>query len=124
MEATTTFRLTWIATAWASAATFRGSDNRGGANGARLRLAPQNGWEVNQPAQLPGVLEVELTIVSTTHRMKGAATQAHHMYVDARIALPIRGKERRRLIEKLDGTTGFETIEMMSRQREVSIGVR
>ena len=46
-----------VSTAWASAATFRGSDKRGGANGARLRLAPQKDWEVNQPAQLANVLE-------------------------------------------------------------------
>jgi catalase-peroxidase len=45
-----------VATAWASASTFRGSDKRGGANGARLRLAPQNGWAVNQPTQLARVL--------------------------------------------------------------------
>ncbi len=45
-----------VATAWASAATFRGSDKRGGANGARMRLAPQKDWEVNQPAQLATVL--------------------------------------------------------------------
>jgi len=45
-----------VATAWASAATFRNSDKRGGANGARLRLAPQKDWEVNQPAQLATVL--------------------------------------------------------------------
>ena len=45
-----------VTTAWASAATFRGSDKRGGANGARLRLAPQKDWEVNQPAELAPVL--------------------------------------------------------------------
>jgi catalase-peroxidase len=46
-----------VTTAWASAATFRGSDKRGGANGARLRLAPQKDWEVNQPAELAQVLQ-------------------------------------------------------------------
>ena len=54
-----------VATAWASASTFRGSDKRGGANGARVRLAPQKDWEANQPAQLDKVI-AELEVIQKT----------------------------------------------------------
>jgi catalase-peroxidase len=57
-----------VSTAWASAATFRGSDKRGGANGARIRLAPQKDWEVNQPARLAKVLEKLETIQKDFNR--------------------------------------------------------
>jgi catalase-peroxidase len=60
-----------VATAWASASTFRGSDKRGGANGARIRLAPQKDWDVNQPAQLAKVLGV---LESIQRAFNGART--------------------------------------------------
>jgi catalase-peroxidase len=59
-----------VSTAWASASTFRGSDKRGGANGARIRLAPQKGWEVNNPAQLAKVLK---TLEDIQSAFNGAA---------------------------------------------------
>ena len=60
-----------VSTAWASAATFRGTDKRGGANGARIRLAPQKDWEVNQPAQLATVLQ---TLEGVQTAFNGAQT--------------------------------------------------
>ncbi len=60
-----------VSTAWASAATFRNSDKRGGANGARIRLAPQNTWEVNQPGQLAQVLQ---TLTSVQQAFNRSAT--------------------------------------------------
>ena len=60
-----------VSTAWASASTFRGSDKRGGANGARIRLAPQKDWEVNQPAQLAKVLGVLESIQADFNQSAG-----------------------------------------------------
>jgi catalase-peroxidase len=60
-----------VGAAWASASTFRGSDKRGGANGARIRLSPQKDWEVNQPAQLAKVLE---TLAGIQKTFNGAAS--------------------------------------------------
>ena len=60
-----------VSTAWAAASTFRGSDKRGGANGARIRLAPQKDWEVNQPAQLAKVLK---TLVGIQGAFNSAAS--------------------------------------------------
>ena len=62
-----------IETAWASASTFRGSDLRGGANGARIRLAPQKDWEANKPKQLKAVLDV-LETLATKHEASLADT--------------------------------------------------
>ena len=63
-----------VSTAWASASTFRGSDKRGGANGARIRLAPQKDWEVNQPAQLKKVL-AKLTGIQKAFNAQGGKTR-------------------------------------------------
>jgi catalase-peroxidase len=62
-----------VSTAWASASTFRGSDKRGGANGARIRLAPQKDWKVNNPAQLQKVLNILESIQKnlTVHKSGG-----------------------------------------------------
>ena len=68
-----------VSTAWASAATFRGSDKRGGANGARLRLAPQKDWAVNKPAQLAKVLKTLEGIqasFNSAHLRQGSGGQA------------------------------------------------
>jgi catalase-peroxidase len=61
-----------VSTAWASASTFRGSDMRGGANGARIRLAPQKDWQVNQPAQLGKVLQA---LEKIRHEFNGSAAE-------------------------------------------------
>ncbi len=65
-----------VTTAWASAATFRGSDKRGGANGARIRLAPQKDWEVNQPTELAKVLHKLATIQQDFNGPKSVGNQS------------------------------------------------
>jgi catalase-peroxidase len=64
-----------VSTAWASASTFRGSDKRGGANGARIRLSPQKDWEVNQPAQLAKVLKTLEGIQGEFNRAASGGTK-------------------------------------------------
>ena len=64
-----------VSTAWASASTFRGSDKRGGANGARIRLVPQKGWAVNDPAQLAHVLSVLQGIQSEFNAAQSSGTK-------------------------------------------------
>jgi catalase-peroxidase len=65
-----------VTTAWASAASFRGSDKRGGANGARIRLAPQKDWEVNQPSELAKVLRKLAAIQKDFNSSKSGGSQA------------------------------------------------
>ncbi len=65
-----------VSTAWASATTFRGSDKRGGANGARIRLAPQKDWEVNQPAELAKVLKT-LEAIQTEFNSAQSKSNGH-----------------------------------------------
>ncbi|OYV64225.1 MAG: catalase/peroxidase HPI, partial [Actinobacteria bacterium 21-64-8] len=62
-----------VTTAWASASTFRGTDKRGGANGARLRLAPQKDWEVNRPNELASILSTLEAVQSSFNTAKGGA---------------------------------------------------
>jgi catalase-peroxidase len=70
-----------VTTAWASASTFRGSDKRGGANGARIRLAPQKDWEVNQPAELAKVMAALETIQSDFNAASGKSVSLADLIV-------------------------------------------
>jgi catalase-peroxidase len=107
-----------VQTAWASAATWRGSDHRGGANGARLRLAPQKDWDVNQPEQLAKVLKVlegiqagtsvslaDLIVLGGTAAIEKAAQDAGHA-----IAVPFTPGRVDATQEQTD-VEGFEVLE-------------
>ena len=71
-----------VSTAWASASTFRNSDKRGGANGARIRLAPQNDWEANQPAQLARVLATLEAIQAKFNKAQKGSKKKHVSLAD------------------------------------------
>jgi catalase-peroxidase len=80
-----------VTTAWASASTFRGSDKRGGANGARIRLEPQNGWQVNQPAQLGKVLD---TLQGIQSEFNGSSAGTKVSLADLIVLAGVAGVER------------------------------
>ena len=75
-----------VSTAWASASTFRGSDKRGGANGARIRLAPQKDWAVNNPTQLTKVLETLEGIQKEFNRLTSLSPCSIHGFPDVNIS--------------------------------------
>ena len=129
-----------VSTAWASASTFRGSDKRGGANGARIRLAPQKDWEVNQPAQLAKVLQkleaiqkefnasaaggkkvslADLIVLGGSAAIEKAAKDAGHRREGAVHAGPhgcLAGADRRRVLRaaRADAPTASATISAAS----------
>ncbi len=76
-----------VSTAWASASTFRGSDKRGGANGARIRLAPQKDWEVNEPQKLARVLEALTEIQNNFNAQQNSGTSAKRVSIADLIVL-------------------------------------
>ena len=84
-----------VSTAWASASTFRGSDKRGGANGARIQLSPQKDWDVNQPAQLAGVLDKLEAIRSAFNAGSGESqiSMADLIVLAGSVAVELAAKE-------------------------------
>jgi catalase-peroxidase len=108
-----------VSTAWASASTFRGSDKRGGANGARIRLAPQKDWEVNQPAQLAGVLN---TLEAIQSAFNGAQTNGKEVSLADLIVLAgCAGVERAAKNAGVDVTVPFTPGRMDASQEQTDV---
>jgi catalase-peroxidase len=82
-----------VSTAWASASTFRGSDKRGGANGARIRLAPQRNWEVNNPARLNKVLKALEAIQAQFNKGKKVVSMADLIVLAGGVGIEIAAKK-------------------------------
>ena len=108
-----------VSTAWASASTFRGSDKRGGANGARIRLAPQKDWEVNQPAQLAKVLQ---TLESIRETFNGAQSGGKKVSLADLIVLAgCAGVERAAKNAGVDVTVPFTPGRMDASQAQTDV---
>ena len=83
----------FVSTAWASASTYRGSDKRGGANGARVRLAPQKDWEVNNPAQLTKVLKAYEKIKKKFDTKKKVVSMADLIVLGGNVGVELAAKK-------------------------------
>ncbi len=109
-----------VSTAWASASTFRGSDKRGGANGARIRLEPQKDWEVNQPAQLAKVLKTLEGIQSVFNKAQSDGKQVS--MADLIVLAGCAGVEQAAKNAGYDVTVPFAPGRMDASQEQTDIG--
>ena len=110
-----------VSTAWASASTFRGSDKRGGANGARIRLAPQKDWPVNQPAELAKVLKTLEGIQSEFN--KAASGGKKVSLADLIVLAGCAGVEQAAKKAGHDVTVPFTPGRMDASQEQTDVGV-
>jgi catalase-peroxidase len=108
-----------ISTAWASASTYRGSDKRGGANGARIRLAPQKDWKVNQPAQLQKVLQALEKIQSEFNASQSGAKKIS--LADLIVLAGSAGVERGAKNAGVDVTVSFAPGRMDASQEQTDV---
>jgi catalase-peroxidase len=108
-----------VSTAWASASTFRGSDKRGGANGARIRLAPQKDWEVNQPEQLAKVLK---TLERILEAFNGSRSDGKKVSLADLIVLAgCAGVEQAARLAGYEGTVPFRPGRMDASQEQTDV---